>query len=321
LRSGLRRSDERRLRPAGVDASLPPGRQSDAHLERAVKLLSFLRMEQARSAIDQAVAANPSNAAALLMRARFALGNDLAAAEPDLNAGLLLSPRNSNLLATRAYVLSHQDVPEALRNANAAVRADRRNVDALWIRSRILFDLGQLEAADDDLNRAVEIEPDAMQPRQARAWLRLTMGRYREAIEDATAVLAQRPSHSMALQARAIARLAVGENEVAIDDLSRILGEPGTPMTAHPSMPRFRRLFLQRAVLLSRVGRKQEAMRDIDAVVALGGPAALLAIQLHLRKNGFADVPLDGKRSQQLDDAAEACFVDEACGRGIALAH
>ncbi len=306
--------------PPAVDPSLPPAPQSDAHIERAIRLLSLLRMEQARSAIEQAVTTDPRNAAALLLRARFALPGNLTAAEADLNAGLLLSPADSNLLATRAYVLTHVQLPEALRDANAAVRANSRNVDARWIRSRILAELGQLEAADDDLSHALQVEPDEVQARQARAWLRLEMSRYSEAIEDATAILAQRPS-SMALQVRAVARMAIGENEAAIEDFTRILGEPGKPMTAHPSMPMFRRLFLQRAVLLTRAGRKQDAMRDLDAVVQLGGPSALVAIQLHLRKNGFPDIPLDGRRSQLLDDAAQACFIDEACGRGIALAH
>jgi len=58
-----------------------------------------------------------------------------------------------------------------------------------------------------------------------------------------------------------------------------------------------------------------------DAVLNLGGRPALTAMQLHLRKNGFPDVPLDGKRSAALDDAALACFVDQACGRGLTLSH
>src|SRR5262249_21987835 len=134
-------------------------------------------------------------------------------------------------------------------------------------------------------------------------------------------VLARRSSHPMALQVRAVAEMALGENEAAIEDLTRILGMPGQPGSASPSMPMFRPLFLQRAVLLARLGRKQDAVRDLDAVLNLGGRPALTAMQLHLRKNGFPDVPLDGKRSPALDDAALACFVDQACGRGLTLSH
>jgi hypothetical protein len=40
-------------------------------------------------------------------------------------------------------------------------------------------------------------------------------------------------------------------------------------------------------------------------------------MQVYLRNNGFPDLTLDGKRSQSFDDALKACFVNEACGRGI----
>jgi len=307
--------------PPPVDASLPAAQRSRAHMERAVTLVSLPRMEQARQAANEAVTADPKNAAALLLRARLALPDNLTAAAADVNAGLLLAPADPNLLATRAYLLAGSQPEEALRDANAAVSLDGRNADALWIRSCILADLGQLEAADGDLSRAVLADPDALEARQWRAVIRLRMTRFREAIEDATAVLARRSSHPMALQVRAVAEMALGENEAAIGDLTRILGEPGQRTSAQPSMPMFRPLFLQRAVLLARSGRRQDAVHDLEATLSLGGQQALIAMQLHLRKNGFPDVPLDGKRSQALDDAALTCFVDQACGRGLTVAN
>jgi len=307
--------------PPPVDPALSPAEQSDAHIGRALKLLSYMRMDEARSAAERAVAANPNNAAAWLLRARFDFPGRLDAAEAALNAGLLLSPADPNLLATRAYVLMQNQLPEALRDANAALRSDSDNADALWIRSHILGRLGQLEAADDDLTRALAVEPEGLRVRQARAMLRLGMRRYQAAIEDADLVLAQRPFDFMALQLRAVAHYAAGENNAALEDLSRILGEPGQPAAATPTMTQFSPLFLQRAVLLARLGRKAEATRDVNAVIDFGGPAAAAKLQLHLRRHGFPDVPLDGKRSQALEDAAQACFVDEACGRGLAAPH
>ena len=59
-------------------------------------------------------------------------------------------------------------------------------------------------------------------------------------------------------------------------------------------------------------------MRDFDALVGSGGARAILRIQVYLRRSGFPDVPVDGKRSDAFDDAVKACFINEACGRGLA---
>lgn len=76
-------------------------------------------------------------------------------------------------------------------------------------------------------------------------------------------------------------------------------------------------LYLQRAILLVEIGRTDDAMRDLDSIGAIGGPRAVLRLQVYLRGHGFSDVPIDGKRSQILDDAIKACFVNKACGRGL----
>src|SRR5262249_60022067 len=106
--------------PHAVNASLPAPQRSRAHMERAVTLVSLLRMEQAKRAANEAVAADPKNAAAWLLRARLALPEDPAAAEADVNAGLLLAPGDSNLLATRAYLLSAPQPEEAPPHAHSA---------------------------------------------------------------------------------------------------------------------------------------------------------------------------------------------------------
>jgi hypothetical protein len=43
----------------------------------------------------------------------------------------------------------------------------------------------------------------------------------------------------------------------------------------------------------------------------------LLRMQVHLRKSGFRDVPLDGKRTPLFDGALVACLVNQACANGL----
>jgi tetratricopeptide (TPR) repeat protein len=233
-----------------------------------------------------------------------------------------LAPADPNLLATRAYLLAaHREVAQALNDANAAVRHDSGNADALWIRAGILMELRQFEAAENDLSHALLVEPEVLRARQWRAMVRFRTNRHAEAIEDANIVLAQRRFDPTMLQLRAGSHMALGQHEAAIDDLNRLLGEPGTPSTAAPAMPMFRQLYLQRAVLSAHIGRRQDALSDLDAILAFGGRQTLLALQVHLRKHGFPDVPIDGKRTPALEGATMACLVNQACGRGLAVGH
>jgi hypothetical protein len=51
--------------------------------------------------------------------------------------------------------------------------------------------------------------------------------------------------------------------------------------------------------------------------IGLGGVPAILRAQVLLRRNGFADVPLDGHDSPQLRQALTACFGLDVCFQGI----
>jgi tetratricopeptide (TPR) repeat protein len=241
-------------------------------------------------------------------------------AETDVNAGLLLDPNDSDLLAMRAMFLheAHRNATAALIEANKAIRINTRNADALWIRARILLANRWFEDAEADLTRALDIEPDYMRARHLRGAVRMHLNRPADAFEDANLAVAQRPSDVSALHLRAMARAALGDLQGLISDLTTVLGEPGQPTNADPSFEMFNGLYLQRAIALVRLGRQREAMQDIETVTKLGGQRAILRMQAYLRDNGFPYVRVDGKRSDLFDDAMKACFIDQACGRGIA---
>jgi tetratricopeptide (TPR) repeat protein len=304
--------------PAPVDPALAPSERSRGHVERALKLFSFLRMSQARDALNAALAADPNNIEALKLRARSRIPDNIVAAHADINAGLLLSPNDAGLLATRAYLLRGEgDLAQALVSATAAVKSAPKDADARWIRARILMDLDKMHAAVDDLTHAIRIEPNHGLARMARAKLNLSVGRFREAVTDATAVLGG-PSHDpLALQFRAAAPAALGEYDAAIADLTTLLGAPGVGAPPQATPESLIRLAMQRASLLVQTGRTAEAMNDLDMAVRAGGRKAVLIIQLHLRRHGFPDVPIDGQRSTMFDEAIIACFRNQACGRGV----
>jgi tetratricopeptide (TPR) repeat protein len=271
-------------------------------------------MEQAILELDAAIADDPSNISALLLRGRLKMQGRHEEAIADLERVLRLDPRNSNALATRAVMLMGLDDQGALREATKAVEFDPANVDALWIRATMLIRQGKLDEAERDLSSAIAIEPDEPRTLLSRAQVRMQLGKGSEAAQDATAVIAAR--HDLdAYQIRAVVRGRSGDYAGALDDLNAVLAHP----SALPGGGQFVELYVQRAIALVRTGKPAEAKRDLDSIVKLGGRRAVMQMQLYLRGHGFPDVKLDGARSDQLDDALQACFINDACGRGIAI--
>jgi tetratricopeptide (TPR) repeat protein len=312
--------------PLPVDPNLPSKKRSQAEVDRALKLVALLRMDEAKKSLDAAIVADQRNVAAYKLRARLQIPDALDRAEADVNAGLLLEPSDSDLLATRALLLfdqhhmatlSEQVMDAAVADINAAIAANPANVDALWIRARIFRELGRLDAAEADLTEALTLQPDVMRARILRAQIRMMRAEVGAAVEDASVVLAQNPMDLSARQLRAIARVKLDDLPGASEDFAAILGEPGKPRKLNPSNAMFGEFCLQRAIILAALGRADDAMRDLDTITTIGGPRAILRMQVYLRSHGFPDVPIDGKRSELFDDAIKACFVDKACGRGM----
>jgi tetratricopeptide (TPR) repeat protein len=103
------------------------------------------------------------------------------------------------------------------------------------MKARIHRALGQLNRAEEDLRRALEIEPDDRDARVMRSQVGLHLGRFEGAIEDASRVLEQHGDPS-AIEVRAIANTALGRHAKALDDLTQLLGPPGEPRLASTTL-------------------------------------------------------------------------------------
>jgi tetratricopeptide (TPR) repeat protein len=303
--------------PPPVDSALAPEQRSQARVERARELLSIPRLDQAIRELDTAIADDPRNSVALLLRGRLKISTRVDEAIADMDRVLQLDPDNSSAHATKAFVLRGQNDEWALAEATKALAQDPRNADAFWIRASVLADLGKLTEAEQDLNAAIALEPDVSRALLRRAEIRAQIGKTDDAVRDASAVLAL-GRDSIALQLRAVIRGRSGDYAGALDDLNAILGPPEERRDA-PILPYMVDMYVQRALALTRTGQVAAARRDLDTIIKLGGPRAVLQMQIYLRGHGFPDLALDGKRSDQLDDALTACFINDACGRGIAI--
>ncbi|XUM24315.1 tetratricopeptide repeat protein [Bradyrhizobium oligotrophicum S58] len=287
-------------------------------MTRARQLTEIARLPQAIAELDAAITEQPSNVPALLLRARLRIPAQLTDATRDVARALQASPDDADALATMAFLLMGQDDQAGLELATNALTLDPSSVDALWIRSILLNRRGRPEQAEADLDRAVALEPDDRRTRMTRAEIRLQSGKAAGAKEDLDALLAVQ-SDLQALQMRATILASMGDDGGALADLNKVLGPPGKRALPGPVRPDLVNMYVQRALILTRTGQEPEAKQDLETIVTLGGNRAVLQMQVYLRGHGFPDVSLDGKRSDQLDDALRACFINNACGRGIAI--
>jgi tetratricopeptide (TPR) repeat protein len=111
-----------------------------------------------------------------------------------------------------------QDYHQALALGVAVAEADiRRDL------ARAQIQTGDLQAALEQLNEAVRLQPERRDLRQERAELCRQLGRWPEAIADYDEVLRQDPQDWTAWLGRGMAHGQVGNWDSAIQDLSRVL--------------------------------------------------------------------------------------------------
>jgi hypothetical protein len=70
---------------------------------------------------------------------------------------------------------------------------------------------------------------------------------------------------------------------------------------------------MQRALLLVHQKHFLDAASEMADALNAGGKSAVLRVQIFLRRNGFAQTPLDGRDSSELRQSLEACFGLDAC--------
>lgn len=297
--------------PPPVDPSLPAEEKAKAGVARAIALISRGKMRFAYPEVDQALKDDPKSIAALVLRARIAatVGAPNGAPEQVVDASLAVAPNDPDLLATKAFLL--QDNPGvALEFVNKSLAIDPNSADALWIRSNILIRTNSFEEAERDLARAVTINPGLPNLAQNLAELRARLGRPNPGANDMRP--AARGDFRMA-QIRAVERGSAGDFAGAVQELTFVLGEPGKPESLLPVTPQFTDLYIQRALALTRIGRADDARRDLDTIVKYGGIRAILRLQIFLRAHGFGDIPVDGQRTASFDSAMETCFLRDNC--------
>ena len=145
----------------------------------------------------------------------------------------------------------------------------------------------------------------------------LALGKPQSAAADLSAALKIEPNQFMLTIARADADAAAGLGELALRDYDSVLTmDRGVPLYVMFDNDRAK-LLAKPANVYIQLKCFDDAAHDMVTAIGLGGVPAILRAQVLLRRNGFADVPLDGHDPPQLRQALTACFALDVCFQSI----
>lgn len=192
---------------------------------------------------------------ARLHRAR----GDVAAAVADLTTVLELEPSNAEALFDRG--LLHQDAGrhmEAIRDYDAAVLWAPPDVGTFLNRARSLGALGRWEDALADYDRLLAIDPDDVRALTDRACIRRARGEI-AARADVDHGLSLDPGNARLLCVRGLLELAEGALDAALASLNAVVAAD----------PHLADAWANRAIVAHRLGRHDDALRDLDHALTL----------------------------------------------------
>lgn len=292
---------------------------AEAHVARAEYFIELEELKQALSETDAALRIDPDNISTRHLAARLAMsmGNYLRA-ERDIATALRKAPTDPDILASQAALLAlEQRTDEAVDLYGSILDRHPDHAFSRLARTKLFLADGKPQQAVDDLTVLLTgDDPDPMLwSLRARAYLQ--MGAPELAVADYSKALVQRPNEFSLASNRAVAYALAGNHKAALDDLEKVLGPIGsTPRYAIDGIE-LAKYRMQRAFLLVQEKRYADAASEMDKALSAGGKSAVLRLQIFLRRNGFAQTPLDGRDSSELRQSLAACFGLNACFQRI----
>jgi tetratricopeptide (TPR) repeat protein len=300
--------------PASDDAA----DRAEGHRRRASFFIDVMAYDDARREVDAVLALRPDDPSLRHFSARLALTmNDFRRAEADIAIALRLAPDDLDIRATSAHIMDARPAPvEALEQFNEIIAKSPTYLYARGQRARLLMRLHRHREALPDLDFLLSGDAPRTEYFEVRAAVYMVLNMPKRAVADYTMALQDRPDASYLLTERATAYERAGDDATALGDLDKLI--PGADGRAKYAIggDQLAKLYIQRAFILERMKRFRNAAADVAAAVRNGGVPTMLRVQIFLRRNGFPQIPLDGRDSQQLHDALEACFGLNACFQG-----
>lgn len=256
--------------PVGAHPFDPFAEEKQGQLQLIVEQLRRGAAHEALLQADNALAKFPKHGPFYTLRAQILLKlGQPHEALATIEQAIVLAPEYALSYWIRGLILQHQNNPAAaIDNFNQVLKLEDQNqtlmAQAIGSRGMALTDLGRHREGLDDLNRALEVRPEAFAERQFRAVAYLGLGRLGEAETDIAALLAREPGNSL------LHRLQ-GELWLKRQDANRALAALDRALVLNPQDARAYRL---RADAHKVLGRTVNYRADRAKACGLGDTAA-----------------------------------------------
>jgi tetratricopeptide (TPR) repeat protein len=290
-----------------------------ATLRRALFFADLREFDSARREIDAGLDASPDDFELRLLSARLALTMvDVKRAEQDVRRALALKPKDSDARATLIETIRMNcNCDHAAREFGAILADDPGHEYSRLARAKLLQELGFHRAAVHDLDVLIARRGEDADYFMLRAASRIVLGDAQRAVADFDSAVRLAPNDIIALTGRAQAYELAGDDAKALGDYNVILGPIGNQPNYALGGDRLGKYRAQRAFLLVRMKRFDDAAADMAATL-MTAKSSILRAQVFLRQNGFPDLPLDGRDSAALRGALQACIGLQSCFQEIA---
>lgn len=297
---------------AGADASAAV--QAAARMRRAGYYIDMVERAKAYVEADAALKLTPDDGDVRHLVARLAMSvGDTGRAEREFAILLQQRPDDANIQASSATRLLLVNGEEALRAFNKVLASHPDHLYSRESRAKLLLQLGQPDAAIADLNVLLSSDDRRADLLSLRATANLSTGHPRRALPDLTKALKQYPGRADLVSARALTNELLGDDQAALNDYETLLGPVGSSPNHVIGGDQLAKFRMQRAFVLVRLKRFEDAATDAVDALAAGGNRPVLRAQVFLRQNGFPEIALDGQPSDQLRKVMQACMGLNAC--------
>ncbi len=179
--------------PSIFEATPTATRPPESYLTEAQDLFNQGKLSQAVQAYQQAIAAQPNDAATYVSLAEVQVfAGDYKDAQASAENALLLDPSNSMAHAMRAWALDFEgNTLEAEASIKRSLELDSNNAVAHAFYAEILVDEGEgsIQQAIEESKVAQALAPDTLITHRARGYVLEATGNYEEAVREYQAAI------------------------------------------------------------------------------------------------------------------------------------
>jgi tetratricopeptide (TPR) repeat protein len=255
------------------------------HLIRAQARLAHGQTDNALDDLNAALALEPKNLVALMMRATvYGQQHKALEAEKDIAAGLAIEPNNSNLLAFRgAFLMTQAKNDAAKQSFIRALEIDPNNVEARLQLGWLLSAQNDSDGAMREFNTLITRDAGNVRALAARALVNAFKHDYAAAKTDIAAAEAIDPNNIAVKTTKAT--IAGQQNDYAgeVEIFSGLIAQD----------PKTGGNYFNRAGAYSALGKDDLALKDVDEAIALGfkdTPVRVLRANIMMRRGNHEAV-------------------------------